>query len=476
MATHRHVTEQLLATAFAVSVCVLATPSLSRADEAWLTYQPAPCDNPYTGLVPYRRPADGRFPYAMEFDYLPLSALMTGPNSFDWTKLDEILEDVASRGRHSVFRIYLEYPDKLDAIPQFLIDAGLKTTRWTNTNTAPFPPKDCITPDYSDPQLVQALESFIAALGERYDDDPRVAYITAGLLGTWGEWHTYPRNDLWAPKETQRAVMDAFADAFDRVPVLLRYPTSGEHLYASTADRPFGYHDDSFAWATHTTGKPEHDWYFQTRLTAAGLADIWKSQPIGGEIRPEVWGCVFDEPSCAPQGQSFAACRDALHVSWLLDTGMSREQASPERAKRATDQVSRMGYQFHVDSVDVELMDDQTLSVAAQIENTGIAPFYHRGWHPRFGLHRLSSEAKTSNAVEPTKSFPQTRYELAGIQPGDHVTWHASLPVNELRTGRYAVCLTVPSNLPKGQPVRFANAGRGQHIDGWLSLATIDIP
>ncbi len=61
---------------------------------------------------------------------------------------------------------------------------------------------------------------------------------------------------------------------------------------------PFGYHDDSFAWATLETGRKEDDWFFQPALRQAGPEALtkWKSQPIGGEIRPEVWGCVFDKP------------------------------------------------------------------------------------------------------------------------------------------------------------------------------------
>jgi hypothetical protein len=52
----------------------------------------------------------------------------------------------------------------------------------------------------------------IAALGSRYDGDPRIAFITAGLLGTWGEWHVYPHDaTLWAsPMMVQDEVLDAY--------------------------------------------------------------------------------------------------------------------------------------------------------------------------------------------------------------------------------------------------------------------------
>ena len=74
-------------------------------------YAPAPADNPLKGFVPYA--GQGReFPHSLEFGYLPLAALMTGPTNFDWQPLERLLDGIASRGCQSVFRIYLEYPRK----------------------------------------------------------------------------------------------------------------------------------------------------------------------------------------------------------------------------------------------------------------------------------------------------------------------------------------------------------------------------
>jgi hypothetical protein len=53
---------------------------------------------------------------------------------------------------------------------------------------------------------------FIAALGRRYDGDSRIGFITAGLLGGWGEWHGMaPRYELFAGKDLQAAITDILA-------------------------------------------------------------------------------------------------------------------------------------------------------------------------------------------------------------------------------------------------------------------------
>ena len=226
----------------------------------------------------------------MEFNYVSLADLMKGYENFDWQPLDDLLDEIAGRGHQAVFRIYLEDPAKTDIIPKFLLEDGLKVHKYLNTNTQPFPPAQVETPDYEDKNLRRALRSFVAAFGKKYDGDPRIGFITAGLLGTWGEWHTYPKEELFASKTVQSEVMDAYAAAFTVTPVLLRYP-AGKDTWgkAPNANRSFGYHDDSFAWATLDTGRKDDDWFYMPALKHAGSAAMekWKTHPIGGEIRPE---------------------------------------------------------------------------------------------------------------------------------------------------------------------------------------------
>ncbi len=55
----------------------------------------------------------------MEFNYLGLSQLMKGEDQFDWEPLEQLLNDIASRGNQAVVRIFLEYPGKKEGIPSF---------------------------------------------------------------------------------------------------------------------------------------------------------------------------------------------------------------------------------------------------------------------------------------------------------------------------------------------------------------------
>lgn len=445
---------------------VLLLASAAEPVRTPLEYAPPPVANPLKGLVPYAGEWPDRFPHTLEFDYLALADLQTGYDAFDWAKLEELLDAVAGRGHQAVFRVYLEYPGKTGVIPKFLVADGLKVHKYLNTNTAPLPPADVETPDYADKNLRRALKSFIAALGKKYDGDPRLGYVTAGLLGTWGEWHTYPRDDLFAPPAVQAEVMDAYEAAFKTTPVLVRYPagpkTPGK---APNADRRLGYHDDSFAWATLHTGRKDEEWHFVTQLREAGPAalDKWKTRPIGGEIRPEAWGKVFDPKPGDPAIQDFRACVDQTHATWLMDSGLFEEKPSAARRKRAEEEVRRMGYVFHAPGVTVGPVADGKLSVRLELENRGVAPFYV-DWKAEYGLLAGGKVVKT---------FPAAG-KLTGLLPGDTArVWADTLDLLEVPPGAYTLAVRVPNPLPKGPPVRFANAAQDRDLPGWLSLAAV---
>src|ERR1035437_8204638 len=150
-----------------------------------------PTNNPLKGFMPYQG-GYATFPYSMEWSYFPLRSLMTGPTNFNWTSLEASISDIASRGHQTVFRVYLDYPTLPTGIPQYLLDAGLVTYSYTDYGNNGI----SVSPDYENPLFDEALTNFIAALGARYDGDPRIGFITLGLLGFLGRMAYLPARQL----------------------------------------------------------------------------------------------------------------------------------------------------------------------------------------------------------------------------------------------------------------------------------------
>ena len=132
------------------------TPFLLQG--ASLKYQRAPIDHPLKGLVPYASTwkKEEKSPHSMEFQYFAMGELMKGWGKYDWRVLEAALEKSKAGGRQMIFRIYLEYPGKAEVLPGFLVEEGLKVTRWTDEGG-----KKVVTPDYKGDLLRRAMREFI---------------------------------------------------------------------------------------------------------------------------------------------------------------------------------------------------------------------------------------------------------------------------------------------------------------------------
>ena len=185
--------------------------------------------NPLKGLLTSPRwtsnPAPS-IPISLDYYYFGLNELMFGANQFNWTVLDNALALAASRWKHVIPRVYCYYPGEPLAVPQYLLDAGV--------------PIIGESPQYDDPRLLEAFDQFISAYGQRYDGHKSLAFLQLGLLGYWGEWHTYPEENLLS-SETKAKVIVWYKAAFKITPLQLRYPSDGTGM---------GFHDDSFGHST----------------------------------------------------------------------------------------------------------------------------------------------------------------------------------------------------------------------------------
>ncbi len=473
--------------------------NLPNSSAKWqaLDYAPAPADNPLKGLMPFYNaygsadtPIANDFPHSMEYFYVPLRDLMNGPDIFTFdTGLEPQLDSISGRGHQAVLRVYMDYPGRYTGIPQFLLDGGLKVRHYTYFGNLP---NASVCPDYDDPKLLNALESFIAALGKRYDGDPRIGFIEVGLIGFWGEWHTWPQDGFtredsvlkaqpdpkeenWMPSDAnQMRILKDYDAAFNTTRLLVRYPmgmpTKGADAapgyrvpYQSVALN-IGYHDDSYAYET-LFGK---DWYFMGKMEWRGAADKWKTEPIGGELRPEIQLSVWSNP-IPKQAEDFSMAVDATHVSWLIAHSIFTSRSMTSTAapyQQALAGARRMGYEFYISAVELpDVGGSEPLRVSIRLENRGVAPFYY-DWPVELGVVDTSGQSvatwKTDWKI--TGLLPTA----AGITPYTELSFTQSAP--GLAKGEYKLVMHVVNPLKNGKELKFANATQDQDLAGWLTL------
>lgn len=422
-----------------------------------LAHAPGPPDNPLKGFVPFTGDRGDTFPHSLEWAYFPLNAIMTGPGRFDFDRVfHSALADIAGRGNQAALRIYLDYPQRPSGVPRFLIDNGLRLTPYREHGGGH-------TPDYTHDELAQALVDFISAFGERYDGDPRIGYLTLGLLGHWGEWHTWPRDEFMAPEALRRRVLEAYTAAFTRTPLLMRYPVP------DAMDWPVGLHDDSFAHSTIG----DSPWELMPRIRAAGAEDLWKTRPIGGEVRPEVQPHLWKDPADRPadlQWQDFAECVRQTRASWMICDHLFHTRRPAPEYDRALAAARSLGYDLHVPAVELppRLVPGQEAVLTVEWENRGVAPLY-APWEVDVVL--------ADAAVSPGGHRELARAALDGTldavlpgEPAQRWTGRLTVPAGALPAGGVTLTLLPRRAFAGAKPLRCANAAT-RPADGSLPLA-----
>ncbi|CAM2958904.1 DUF4832 domain-containing protein [Actinomyces slackii] len=463
---------QAIVVAVTAVLCLAVGLRACLSREPWIEVAPGPTpqSNPLKGMMPFApepgsapQLADTALPHTMEWVYIPLDRIVTGEGAYNWSYLESRLDAIAARGHQTVLRFYVDYPGRESAIPDYLVERGLVATRsyTVNGNTA----GASLAPDYNDPDMMRMLTGFIRAFGAKYDGDPRLGFVTQGLVGFWGEGHTWPMNgdvstanpkgeDWMASTDNQAALVAAWDEAFDVTPTLTRYPAS------AWAGRDVGYHDDSFGYATLDNA----DWHFMSLMDRAGATGAWERQPIGGEVYPGIQDCVMVDPArCANASQQIADGRNydvpasiaATHATWLINDHAFTDELSAQEREATLRASTDTGYNLAVqrwratgDEVEVELT------------NSGVAPFYY-DW---------TVEAVVLDAQGRQTASTTLTGDLRQVLPGTTVVFSGELA---LGAGSSTLLLRAVNPMSGGAPLRFASAGQDADREGWLTLGAV---
>lgn len=406
-----------------------------------------PLDNPLKGWAPYWFNWLTQYyqPVSMNFWYVSWRELEPNPQDYRFTTWEQQWNTPLARDNHVVFRVYLDYPGLPTGVPQWLIDQGVEMRPYSEHGGG-------LSPDYDDPRLLNALVRLIQAMGARYNSNPRVAFIQLGFLGFWGEWHTYPRTELFASESTQRAVVDAMRAAFPNK--ILQTRTANGYLGAHSW---MGFHDDMFPEDTDGSA----DWYFLPNLRRAGRDQNWKVACIGGELVPNQslhWLTTGWNRTCS--------MLEAGHFSYLGPYCPPLENITDSTfIANSQWMVRRMGYEYRLKEARwrTPLTRGQRLEGVVVGTNQGVAPFYYP-WEVRMAL------LTPSNAVALTW---QVKADMRQWMPGAEFYLRFLSPALTVPRGTYRLGLGIIDPWKRKPRIRFAN--NLSVVNGWTILGTVRI-
>jgi len=174
----------------------LASTTWIAAEDVIVRLPPSegPLNNPLKGWCPYPNAGTIRQPYSMVFQYISWRELEPTEGDFRFEEWENSWDGKASKDKHVIFRVYVDYPKKPSGLPDWLRAAGVKETDYKEYGGGQ-------SPDYDDPRMIAGMERLIEALGKRYNDHPRIAFIQLGLLGSGASGTPIPAPSCTLPRK-----------------------------------------------------------------------------------------------------------------------------------------------------------------------------------------------------------------------------------------------------------------------------------
>jgi len=326
----------------------------------------------------------------LEYSYMRYGDVVSRRGEYDWSPVEKKLKAIAGRQHQAILRFYFVYPGDPTTVPAYIkaLPDYKETTALSEKKTTGFP-------DWSHPELKRFMKEFYTRFAERYDRDPRLAFLQTGF-GLWAEYHIYDGpftlGGTFPDKEFQAEFLRHMAGTFKFTPWSISVdaaddegtPVAGN---AELMKLPFGLFDDSFLCKQHAK-ENEKNWNVLDR-------ERWRRAPGGGEFsyynkRDQKLALATN----GPNGVSFETAARDFHISYMIGSDQPLHQ--PMTRIRAAGLAC--GYKFRVTKFQA---GDQLARVT--VANVGIAPNYHDAF-------------AAVNGVRASRS-------LKGLAPGESATF-----------------------------------------------------
>lgn len=301
---------------------------------------------------------------SLEFSYMLFNDIVTDEGVYNWDVVENKLDAIASRGHQAIFRFRYVYVGEETSVPNYIKDLPdyNETEGVSEGETTWFP-------DWTHQELKDFTLEFYTKFAERYDNDPRIAFIQVGF-GLWAEYHIYDGpfelGVTFPSKEFQETFFNHLKTVFVKTPWNISIDAADD-TYTPFRAKPelktikFGLFDDSFMCAGHS-GYNAGNWHF--------FGDgKYKISPAGGEFS---YYTNYDQQHVLDETgnyeTSFETFAENFHITYIIGNDQPNYQTE-ERIKEAS---MATGYKFQIMSF--EASEEQS---NITVKNIGQAPIYY---------------------------------------------------------------------------------------------------
>ena len=320
---------------------------------------------PMTGIVLWNTSSSVKKDYVqLEFSYMLYNDVCKEKDVFDWTPMDKLLQEAAARGHQVVVRFRYTYPGYSCAVPDYIKEwPGYEATNGKSEG------RKTEFPDWRCEELQRFHMEFHRRFAERYDKDPRLAFVETGF-GLWAEYHIYDGpcviGKTFPSHDFQAQFLPKMDEWFQDTPWLFSIDASDSkyapfHKQKELLDLNFGNFDDSFM-CEDWSGYNWSGWKFFGE-------ERYKKGPAGGEFS---YYSDYDQKHVLDKagmyGRVFEDVVAKVHMTFII----GNDQPGKQSAERIAEAAMSMGYRFEVR--DFQVKEGERASVL--IANVGVAPIY----------------------------------------------------------------------------------------------------
>lgn len=239
-------------------------------------------------------------------------------------------------------------------------DAGVKAIIRFSYNEGPYPDSE---PDASKTQILRHIEQLTPLLQDNADV---IAWVEAGFIGAWGEWHTSTNglDNLTDKRDILNALLAAVPDRY----VQVRYPANIIEMYPKPEDATkarVAHHNDCFLSSDTDVGTYERDGVITIERDQKYLAELTRFTPMSGET------CAPNPPrsECVSALQEMAL----LHFSAINEAYHKGILRSWEAGGCMENINQRLGYRLTLTSTDFneQVRPGGILNLTVYLQNTG---------------------------------------------------------------------------------------------------------
>ena len=320
---------------------------------------------PMTGIVLWNTSGSNKKEYVqLEFSYMLYNDVCKEKDVFDWSPMDKLLKEVASRGHQAVVRFRYTYPGYACAVPDYI-----KSWPGYEATNAKSERRNTEFPDWRCEELQRFHMEFHRRFAERYDKDPRLAFVETGF-GLWAEYHIYDgpciMGQTFPSHDFQAEFLPKMDEWFKDTPWLFSIDAADSkyapfHKQKELLDLRFGNFDDSFM-CEDWSGYNYSSWKFFGE-------ERYKKAPLGGEFS---YYTSYDQKHVLDKegmyGRVFEDMVAKVHMTFIIGNDQPGKQ-TPERIAEA---AMSMGYRFEIRDFQVK----EGEKAAVRIANVGVAPIY----------------------------------------------------------------------------------------------------